>query len=82
MTKWILDTDHYSLIQRGNREVIERFQEIDSSEIYLTIITVQEQIKGRFKNIDEAKKIFDRLVLSLLEMVPDFSPSKPLEYFL
>jgi predicted nucleic acid-binding protein len=82
MTKWILDTDHYSLIQRGDREVIERFQEIDSSEIYLTIITVQEQIKGRFKNIDEAKKIFDRLVLSLLEMVPDFSPSKPLEYFL
>jgi tRNA(fMet)-specific endonuclease VapC len=55
MTKWILDTDHYSLIQRGNREVIARFQEIDPSEIYLTIITVQEQIKGRFKNIDEAK---------------------------
>jgi tRNA(fMet)-specific endonuclease VapC len=55
MTKWILDTDHYSLIQRGNREVIERFQEIDPIEIYLTIITVQEQIKGRFKNIDEAK---------------------------
>jgi tRNA(fMet)-specific endonuclease VapC len=55
MTKWILDTDHYSLIQRGNSAVIDRFQEIDSSEIYLTIITVQEQIKGRFKNIDEAK---------------------------
>ncbi len=55
MTKWILDTDHYSLIQRNNREVINRFKEIDPSEIYLTIITVQEQIKGRFKNIDEAK---------------------------
>lgn len=55
MTKWILDTDHYSLIQRGNRAVIDRFKEIDPSEIYLTIITVQEQIKGRFKNIDEAK---------------------------
>jgi predicted nucleic acid-binding protein len=41
MKKWILDTDHYSLIQRGNREVIARFQDIDSSEIYLTIITVQ-----------------------------------------
>jgi tRNA(fMet)-specific endonuclease VapC len=55
MTKWILDTDHYSLIQRNNREVIDRFNEIDPREIYLTIITVQEQIKGRFKNIDEAK---------------------------
>jgi tRNA(fMet)-specific endonuclease VapC len=55
MIKWILDTDHYSLIQRGNSAVIDRFQEIDPSEIYLTIITVQEQIKGRFKNIDEAK---------------------------
>lgn len=55
MTKWILDTDHYSLIQRNNREVIARFKEIDPREIYLTIITVQEQIKGRFKNIDEAK---------------------------
>jgi tRNA(fMet)-specific endonuclease VapC len=55
MTKWILDTDHYSLIQRGNRQVIDRLEQLDSSQIYITIVTVQEQIKGRFKNIDEAK---------------------------
>jgi tRNA(fMet)-specific endonuclease VapC len=75
MKKWILDTDHYSLIQRGNREVIARFQDIDPSEIYLTIITVQEQIKGRFKNIDEAKNS-PKLVASygwLLATINDFS---------
>ncbi len=55
MTKWILDTDHYSLVQRGNQQVIGRLKKIDPTEIYITIITVQEQIKGRFKNIDEAK---------------------------
>jgi tRNA(fMet)-specific endonuclease VapC len=55
MTKQVLDTDHYSLIQRGNQQVLDRFQQTDPAEIYITIITVQEQIKGRFKNIDEAK---------------------------
>jgi tRNA(fMet)-specific endonuclease VapC len=55
MAKIVLDTDHYSLIQRGNPQVLDRFQQIDPAEIHITIITVQEQIKGRFKNIDEAK---------------------------
>jgi hypothetical protein len=35
MTKWILDTDHYSLIQRNNPEVIDRFQEIDSKFVLM-----------------------------------------------
>jgi tRNA(fMet)-specific endonuclease VapC len=75
MTKWVLDTDHYSLIQRGNLQVLERFQQIDQTEVCITIITVQEQIKGRFKNIDEAKNT-PRLIQSydwLQTAITDFN---------
>ncbi len=75
MTKWVLDTDHYSLIQRGNLQVLERFQQIDQTEVCITIITVQEQIKGRFKNIDEAKNT-PRLIQSydwLQTAIADFN---------
>jgi tRNA(fMet)-specific endonuclease VapC len=74
MTKWILDTDCYSLIQRGNPQIIDRIQQIDPNQIYITIITVQEQIKGRFKNIDEAKNS-PKLIVSygwLQETISDF----------
>ena len=74
MTKWILDTDHYSLIQRGYPQVINKLRQIDPSQIYITIITVQEQIKGRFKNIDEAKNS-PKLIVSygwLQETISDF----------
>jgi tRNA(fMet)-specific endonuclease VapC len=39
MAKIVLDTDHYSLIQRGNPQVLDRFQQIDPAEIHITIIT-------------------------------------------
>lgn len=75
MKKWILDTDCYSLIQRGNPQITDRIQQIDPSQIYITIITVQEQIKGRFKNIDEAKNS-PKLIVSygwLQKTISDFN---------
>jgi len=56
MTKWILDTDCYSLIQRGNSQIINRVRQIDPVQIYITIVTVQEQIKGR---LNVLKKYLD-----------------------
>ena len=46
MTLYILDTDHVSLFQRQNLSVVERIQKIDSKEIAVTVITVQEQMQG------------------------------------
>ena len=46
MTLYILDTDHISLFQRQNLSVIENIQKIDSEQIAVTVITVQEQMQG------------------------------------
>jgi tRNA(fMet)-specific endonuclease VapC len=51
---WILDTDHISLFQRGNLEIARRLNSVDSSEIAITIISVEEQLRGRFQIIRRA----------------------------
>ncbi|MBW4678094.1 MAG: hypothetical protein KME52_30150 [Desmonostoc geniculatum HA4340-LM1] len=54
MSLWILDTDNVSLFQRGNLEIARRLDIIDASEIAITIVTVEEQIRGRFQVIRRA----------------------------
>jgi tRNA(fMet)-specific endonuclease VapC len=55
MTQWVLDTDHISLLQRGNLAVINKVATINSSEISVTIITIVEQTYGRLDVINKAK---------------------------
>ncbi|MDF5721860.1 MAG: type II toxin-antitoxin system VapC family toxin [Rhizonema sp. PD37] len=54
MSFWILDTDSLSLFQRGNLEIARRLNRIDKSEFAITIVTVEEQIRGRFQVIRRA----------------------------
>ncbi len=54
MSLWILDTDSVSLFQRGNLEIARRLNIIDASEIAITIVTVEEQLRGRFQVIRRA----------------------------
>ena len=51
---YILDTDHVSLFQRKHPIIIKRLNEIHPENLAITIITVEEQIKGRFKLIKQA----------------------------
>lgn len=44
-TIWVLDTDHLSLIQRGDPNVKQRFDEIGFAKA-ITVITLEEQMKG------------------------------------
>jgi tRNA(fMet)-specific endonuclease VapC len=55
MTLWVLDTDHISLLQRGNPIVINRVAAVNSSEIAITIITIVEPMYGRLDVIKRAK---------------------------
>ncbi len=50
---YIIDTDHVSLFQRKQAAVLQRFVE-NSKKLAVTIITVEEQIKGRFTLIKQA----------------------------
>lgn len=51
MSLWILDTDHFSLFQRGHPNVIRRVNSVDAENLALTIISAEEQIRGRLNII-------------------------------
>jgi tRNA(fMet)-specific endonuclease VapC len=55
MTLWILDTDHVSLLQRGNAIVVSKVAAVNPSEITVTIVTILEQMYGRLDVIKRAK---------------------------
>jgi len=54
MNLYIFDTDHVSLFQRKHPIILKRLNEIHFERLAITIITVEEQIKGRFKLIKQA----------------------------
>jgi len=51
MKLYILDTDTLSLFERGHPQVTARFRQIPYHEIGITIITVEEQLRGRLARI-------------------------------
>ncbi len=54
MTRWILDTDHVSLWQREHPQVKRRLRNIKVTEFAVTLITVEEQLRGRLDSIRRA----------------------------
>lgn len=54
MTLYILDTDHTSLLQRGNKLIAEGIAPLSYEEIAVTTITAEEQLRGRLKVIRRA----------------------------
>ncbi|UUO16388.1 type II toxin-antitoxin system VapC family toxin [Dolichospermum heterosporum] len=50
----ILDTDHLSLLQRGNTLIRQRLNMFNPQDIAITIVTVSEQIRGRMNIISRA----------------------------
>ncbi|MEZ4729553.1 MAG: type II toxin-antitoxin system VapC family toxin [Caldilineaceae bacterium] len=54
MTLYVLDTDHVSLSQREQPFVLQRMAAAGRHSLATTIITVEEQISGRFAVIKRA----------------------------
>ncbi|MBD2500386.1 type II toxin-antitoxin system VapC family toxin [Anabaena azotica] len=62
---YILDTDHLSLIQRNNQEgkrILARLTAIKDVDVVVTIITYQEQLRGRLNVISRAKTVDDQIL--------------------
>ena len=51
MSLWIFDTDHFSLLQRGHLGITNHISKIKADEIAITIISVEEQVRGRLSII-------------------------------
>ncbi|MBW4509963.1 MAG: type II toxin-antitoxin system VapC family toxin [Scytonematopsis contorta HA4267-MV1] len=43
---WVLDTDHLSLLQREHPNVLQRINQINSGNLAITVVTLEEQMKG------------------------------------
>ena len=62
---YILDTDHLSLIQRNNqegRQILARLATIEDVLVAVTIITYEEQIRGRLSVLSKAKTLDEQVV--------------------
>ncbi len=51
MIRYILDTDHLSLAHRGHQRITARLNAALPGEVVTTIITAEEQLRGRFSQI-------------------------------
>jgi tRNA(fMet)-specific endonuclease VapC len=47
MIRWLLDTDHVSLQERGHAPLRSRLASVPPSSIAVSVVTVEEMIRGR-----------------------------------
>jgi tRNA(fMet)-specific endonuclease VapC len=52
---YILDTDHVSLLQRADPHVRSKTERIASSELATTVISLDEQLRGRLAFVNRAR---------------------------
>jgi tRNA(fMet)-specific endonuclease VapC len=79
---WILNTDHLSLLQRGHPIIKKRLSTIRAEQIAITIISAEEQIRGRLNVIRQVKSSRE-LVLPyqrLRDLLQDFSTVNLLDF--
>lgn len=58
---YILDTDHLSLLHCGFPGIRDRLNLMSPDQIAITIITAEEQLRGRLAQISKASSIEDRV---------------------
>ena len=61
MTLYILDSDHLSLYQRGHKPLGKRLLTVPPDQIAITVISVEELIRGRLAQIRKATKPQERV---------------------
>jgi tRNA(fMet)-specific endonuclease VapC len=56
MSRYILDTDCVTLFQHGNSSISQRIQAVGRENIFVTVVTLQEQLQGRLAVINQVAK--------------------------
>lgn len=82
MTLYALDTDHLSLILRGHPKIRERLTAISPEQVAITIITAEEQLRGRLAQVSKASSGDARLVAYryLRKAINDLAKLNVLDY--
>ena len=79
---FVLDTDHLSLNLRGHPKIRERLALIPADEIAITIITAEEQLRGRLAQVGKAPSGHARSIayLYLRKAIIDLAKLNILDY--
>jgi len=54
MSLFVLDTDHITLLHYGHAEVVARLDATPEEELAMTIVSVEEQLRGWFTQVRKA----------------------------
>lgn len=54
MSQYILDTDHVTLFQHNHPKISQKVRAVGSSNIFVTTVTLEEQLRGRLAGISRA----------------------------
>jgi tRNA(fMet)-specific endonuclease VapC len=57
MPLFVLDTDHISLLQRGQSQVVERVSTTPPDDLAASVVTYEEQLRGRLDVIRQAPNV-------------------------
>lgn len=82
MSLYILDTDCLSLFQANNALILSRIQQTNSEQLAVTVITVQEQMRG-WMNVINRYGNSERLIWAyqgLFEAIEFFNTIKVLNF--
>jgi tRNA(fMet)-specific endonuclease VapC len=61
VTLWVFDTDHATLFQQGNPQIVQRVSAVNPKDIAITIVTFEEQMYGRLNRIGRATSGEERI---------------------
>ena len=82
---YIFDTDHLSLIQRNGtdgKRILARLAANSAAEFSVSIITYEEQVRGRFNVLSRAKTIDQQIIAyaQLRQLVVDYQSIKIIDF--
>jgi tRNA(fMet)-specific endonuclease VapC len=64
VTRYILDTDHVTLFQHGHPRIAQRARSVGNSNIFVTVITLEEQFRGRLAGISRSATKSEHLAVA------------------
>ncbi|MBD2124508.1 type II toxin-antitoxin system VapC family toxin [Trichocoleus sp. FACHB-262] len=64
MSRYILDTDHVTLFQHNYPSIAQRARAVGGSNIFVTTITLEEQLRGRLAGISRVATQPKRLAVA------------------
>jgi tRNA(fMet)-specific endonuclease VapC len=65
---YILDTDHVTLFQHNHPKIIQRAGAIGNANIFVTTVTIEEQMRGRLAAISRAANQPEKLAMTHINL--------------